>query len=67
MLKKQFVALLTAVFFAVPVFAEEHGGDVAVAQAYIKEIQAEEKAYVAAHDAAFFQGLAKGQHPRAAK
>jgi carbonic anhydrase len=65
MFKKQFAALLVAVFFAVPVFAEEHGGDVAVAQAYIKEIQADEKAYVAAHDSAFFQELAKGQHPRA--
>lgn len=65
MLKKQFAALLAAVFFAVPVFAEEHGGDVAVAQAYIKEIQADEKAYVAAHNSAFFQELAKGQHPRA--
>jgi len=65
MFKKQFAALLGAVFFAVPVFAEEHGGDVAVAQAYIKEIQADEKAYVAAHDSAFFQELAKGQHPRA--
>lgn len=65
MLKKQFAALLAAVFFAVPVFAEEHGGDVAVAQAYIKEIQADEKAYVAAHNSAFFQELDKGQHPRA--
>ena len=65
MFKKQFIALLAAVFFALPVFAEEHSRDVAVAQAYIKEIQAEEKAYVAAHNAAFFQELAKGQHPRA--
>lgn len=65
MFKKQFVALFAAVFFAVPVFAEERGGDVAVAQAYIKEIQAEDKAYVAAHNSAFFQELAKGQHPRA--
>lgn len=65
MSKKQLAALLAAVLFAVPVFAEEHGGDVAVAQAYIKEIQAEEKAYVAAHGAAFFKELSKGQHPRA--
>ena len=65
MFKKQLAILLTAIFFATPVFAEEHGGDVAVAQAYIKEIQAEDKAYVAAHNAAFFQKLAKGQHPRA--
>jgi carbonic anhydrase len=65
MFQKQFIALLGAIFFALPVFAEEHGGDVAVAQAYIKEIQADEKAYVAAHNSAFFQELAKGQHPRA--
>lgn len=65
MFKKQFSALLAAVFFALPAFAEEHGGDVAVAQAYIKEIQAEEKAYVASHNTAFFKELSKGQHPRA--
>jgi carbonic anhydrase len=65
MFKKQYAAMLAAIFFAVPVFAEEHGGDVAVAQAYIKEIQGDDKAYVAAHNAAFFQELAKGQHPRA--
>ena len=65
MFRKQFTAMLAAVFFTLPVFAEEHGGDVAVAQAYIKEIQADDKAYVAAHNAAFFQELAKGQHPRA--
>lgn len=65
MFQKQFTIMLAAVFFALPVFAEEHGGDVAVAQAYIKEIQADDKAYIAAHNAAFFQELAKGQHPRA--
>jgi len=65
MFKKRIAVLLAAVFIAMPVFAEEHGGDVAVAQAYIKEIQTDEKAYVAAHDSAFFQELAKGQHPRA--
>ena len=66
MFRKKFAILLTSVFIAMPAFAaEEHGGDVAVAQAYIKEIQAEEKAYVAAKGSAFFQELAKGQHPRA--
>ena len=65
MFKKQFAALMASITFAIPVFAQEHGGDVAVAQAYIKEIQADEKAYVAAHNSAFFQDLAKGQHPRA--
>ena len=31
----------------------------------MKEISADDSAYVAAHNAAFFQELAKGQHPRA--
>jgi len=65
MFKKLLVTLSVAVFFSSTVFAQEHGGDVAVARAYIKEIQAEEKAYVAAHNSAFFQELSKGQHPRA--
>jgi carbonic anhydrase len=65
MFRKQLAVFLATVFFAIPVFAEEHGGDAAVAQAYIKEIKAEEKAYVAAKGSAFFQELAKGQHPRA--
>jgi len=65
MFKQLFAALSVAVLFTSTVSAEEHGGDVAVAQAYIKEIQSEEKAYVAAHNSAFFQELAKGQHPRA--
>ena len=65
MFKIQLAVLMAAVVFAVPAIAEEHGGDVAVAQAYIKEIQAEEKAYVAAHNSDFFKELAKGQHPRA--
>lgn len=66
MLKKHFVAVLAAFFVAAPAFADEHAhGDVAVAQAIIKEIQADDNAYIAAHDAAFFQKLAKGQTPRA--
>jgi carbonic anhydrase len=66
MLKKHFAAALAAFFVAAPAFADEHAhGDAAVAQAIIKEIQADDNAYIAAHDAAFFQKLAKGQTPRA--
>ena len=66
MLKKHLAGLLAAACIAAPAFANEHEhGDAAVAQAIIKEIQADDNAYVAAHDAAFFQELAKGQHPRA--
>lgn len=65
MFKKQIAALLATMILNAPAFADEHSGDVAVAQAYIKEIMSEEKAYVAAHDSTFFQELSKGQHPRA--
>ncbi len=65
MFRKLFAALSVAVFFSAAGFAQEHGGDVAVARGYIKEIQSNEKAYVAAHNSEFFQELAKGQHPRA--
>jgi len=68
MFKKHVSKLLVAAAFAVPVFAQagdHHGGDVAVAQAYIKEIQTEGNAYVAAHQSVFFQELSKGQKPRA--
>lgn len=64
--KKTLVAALAALIITAPVFAEEHAhGDAAVAEAIIKEIQADSSAYVAAHNATFFQELAKGQHPRA--
>jgi len=66
MSKKTLLAILTALVVTVPAFAEEHAhGDVAVARAILKEILADDSAYVAAHNAAFFQELAKGQHPRA--
>lgn len=59
-------SLLAAACIAAPAFAhEEAHGDVATAQAIIKEIQASDSAYISAHNAAFFQELAKGQHPRA--
>lgn len=65
-MKKQLAFILAAAFLAAPAFAAEHEhGDAAVAQAFIKEIQSENAAYIGAHKAAFFQELAKGQHPRA--
>lgn len=65
-MKKQLAFVLAAAFLAAPVFADEHEhGEAAVAQAFIKEIQANDAAYIGAHKAEFFQELAKGQHPRA--
>lgn len=66
MFKKLSTALLAAAFISAPAFADEHEhGDVTQAQAVIKEIQAVDNAYIAAHKATFFQELAKRQHPRA--
>lgn len=67
MLKKHLAGLLAAACISAPAFAhDEHAhGDAAVAQAIIKEIQSNDSAYIAAHNAAFFQELSKGQHPRA--
>ncbi|HZW26786.1 MAG TPA: carbonic anhydrase [Gallionella sp.] len=68
MFKKQFAALLVAAAFVTPFAAhaaEHEHGDAAVAQAIIKEIQADQSSYVSAKGASFFQELAKGQHPRA--
>ena len=68
MFKKQLAALLAAAAFVMPMVAhasDHHAGDAAVAQAYIKEIQEADAAYIAAHDSAFFKNLAKGQTPRA--
>lgn len=69
MFKKQLAALLAAAAFAMPMAAQakgdHHAGDAAVAQAFIKEIQADQSAYVSAHGSAFFQELSKGQKPRA--
>lgn len=68
MFSNKIAAFVAAVAFVIPVIthaADHHGGDAAVAQAYIKEIQDGGKAYVAAHNSAFFQELAKGQKPRA--
>ena len=66
MSKNALLAVLTALVVTAPAFAEEHAhGDVAVARAILKEILADDKAYIASHDATFFQELAKGQHPKA--
>lgn len=67
MFRKYLATLAVASVFVLPPVsaANEHGGDVAVAQAYIKEIQAQDKAYAAARKSSFFKELAKGQHPRA--
>ncbi|MBI5660441.1 MAG: carbonic anhydrase [Nitrosomonadales bacterium] len=65
-MKKQLAFLLAAAFLAAPAFAGDHAhGDAAVAQAFIKEIRADNSAYIGTHKATFFQELAKGQHPRA--
>jgi len=69
MFKKQFAVLLAAAAFVTPFAAQAgdhgHGGDAAVAQAIIKEIQADQGTYAAAKGAAFFKELSKGQTPRA--
>ncbi len=68
MFKKHFAALLVAATFATPLaaHANDHAhGDAATAQAIIKEIKADQSAYVSAHGGDFFKELSKGQHPRA--
>lgn len=51
--------------FASAVGEEHQAGDRSAAEAFIREIQSDQKAYAAAHGAAFFRDLAKGQKPRA--
>ena len=67
MFKKQFAILLAASAFTAPVFAAgEHAhGDAAAAQTFIKEVMAENSAYIKAKGAKFFKDLSSGQHPRA--
>lgn len=69
MFKKQLAVLLAAAAFAIPLSAHassEHAhGDAAVAQAFIKEIQADQAAYAATKGTSFFKELSKGQKPRA--
>lgn len=66
MLKQTLAAALAVVVVTAPALAEAPAhGDATVARAFIREIQADNRAYLAAHDAAFFQKLAQGQHPKA--
>ena len=67
MFKSNVLILLAATFFTTATLAADHegGGDAAAARAYIKEIMADDDAYMRAHNAKFFAALAKGQHPRA--
>ncbi|MBI5919924.1 MAG: carbonic anhydrase [Nitrosomonadales bacterium] len=58
------VALLASVFATSAVQAHEHG-DAATARAFLKEISADSSTFQGAKGTAFFQELAKGQHPRA--
>lgn len=66
MFKKFSVALLaTSCIVASSVALAHEHGEAAVARAFIKDIMADDSAYVAAKGSAFFQELSKGQHPRA--
>jgi carbonic anhydrase len=64
---KRYAFVLAASLVAPAAYAsDDHGhGDAAVAQAFIKEIQATNNAYVSSQKPAFFQALSKGQQPRA--
>lgn len=65
-MKSCIVAMLLAVGICAPAWADEHEhGEVAKAQAIIQEMMKDDSSYMAAHNATFFQELAKGQHPRA--
>ena len=66
MFEKLIVAIaILAAPFSTAVGEEHHAGDSSVAEAFIREIQSDQKAYAAAKGAAFFKELAKGQKPRA--
>lgn len=65
-MNKKLAFILAATFFSASVFAKEQAhGDVATAQALIKEIAEQNAAYIGAHNAEFFKNKAKGQSPRA--
>lgn len=51
--------------FATAAGEEHQAGDRSAAEAFIREIQSDQKAYAAAKGAAFFRELARGQKPRA--
>lgn len=65
MLKKIAGAALLAAMFAAPAVQAHEHGDAATARAFLKEISSENSTYQGAKGTAFFQDLAKGQHPRA--
>lgn len=65
-MKNYLVSILLAASISSPAFAGDHEhGEVAKAQAIIKEMLKDDSTYIAAHKPIFFQELAKGQHPRA--
>ena len=65
-MNKQLAFILAATFISTSAIASEQArGDVATAQALIKEITEQNAAYVGAHKAEFFKNKAKGQSPRA--
>lgn len=67
MFDKPIIALviLVASFSAAAADEEHRAGAGSEAEAFIREIQSDQKAYAAAKGAAFFRDLVKGQHPRA--
>jgi carbonic anhydrase len=65
-MKKYVASIIAVVCFSTPTFANDHEhGEVAKAQAIIKEMMKDDSAYIKTHEATFFKELAKGQHPRA--
>ena len=65
-MNKQLALIFAITFFSASAFANEKArGDVATAQALIKEITEQNAAYIGAHNAEFFKNKAKGQSPRA--
>lgn len=66
-MKHQLAFIFISATFSIPVFASDpHAhGDVAVAQAIIKEIREQNDAYMRSHKPSYFQELAVGQKPRA--
>ncbi len=66
MLKKLSASLLAAICIAIPFTTQAHDhGEAGIARAFIKELQTAQASYSKERGAAFFQELAKGQHPRA--
>jgi carbonic anhydrase len=65
-MKWQLAFAFSVTLMSAGVIAAEHEhGDADVANAFIREIQSQNAAYVRLHKSTFFQQLAEGQHPRA--